>query len=437
MSAQPVDLVDPEDDRGGHAALDAQVTPAAPVTLTPVGHQRVDVHRRNADGGPTNGRSQTRPGDQRAPAAAPTSPVGHRPDDVQTRLADGGADTGRAIGSSKPSPAPPARADIRPAMPSATTKRHPPVGADPLDGQDTADAQNGGAVEGPFPAGMAIAIPTPNPAAPSLLDPTLLMAAQLVDDLMAARIANENRLRTFTTIEADSDGVVRGFGLDPSHPDVARLAAVTEGLHALEHQAVLNLNRSLRKHPLWPWIKAQRGAGEKTTARLLAAIGDPYINGATGAPRTVSQLWAYCGLHVLPADQPTSDTQSPLVGGATTSDPGQYHDDTHARLAGVAARRTKGQRANWSTAAKTLAYLTAEAMLKSGNREVYDARRARTAERVHSVACVRCGPAGKPAQPGSPWSKAHQHADALRIVSKGFLRDLWREARRLHLEDTP
>jgi hypothetical protein len=72
-------------------------------------------------------------------------------------------------------------------------------------------------------------------------------------------------------------------------------------------------------------------------------------------------------------------------------------------------------------------------MLKAGNREVYDQRRAATAERVHKTECLRCGPAGKPALPGSPWSAGHQLADALRIVSKEqLLKNLWREARRIH-----
>lgn len=64
--------------------------------------------------------------------------------------------------------------------------------------------------------------------------------------------------------------------------------------------------------------------------------------------------------------------------------------------------------------------------------EAYLARRAETRDRVHTVECVRCGPSGKPAQPGSPWSGAHQQADALRILAKLVLEDLWRIAREHH-----
>jgi len=63
---------------------------------------------------------------------------------------------------------------------------------------------------------------------------------------------------------------------------------------------------------------------------------------------------------------------------------------------------------------------------RSPFRDVYDIRRMVTADRVHAAPCVRCGPKGKPALEGSPWSLAHQNADALRIVGKEILRDLWK-----------
>ena len=64
--------------------------------------------------------------------------------------------------------------------------------------------------------------------------------------------------------------------------------------------------------------------------------------------------------------------------------------------------------------------------------DVYYDRKEATVGREHSVECRRCGPSGKPAQPGSIWSDAHRHADALRIVGKEFLRDLWIESKRIH-----
>lgn len=232
-------------------------------------------------------------------------------------------------------------------------------------------------------SGAAAASTTvPNPPR-SLFDPTLYVLAQAVDDFEGQRKAQDNRLRILTSTEPDEDGEVRGFGLDASHPVVGILLKQADDIKALEHQAILALNRVMRKHPLAAWQKSQKGVGEKQLARLLAAIGDPYMNEATGQPRTVSALWAYSGLHVKD---------------------------------GGAAKRQKGVKANWSTNAKTRAYLISTSCIKTDGeyRKVYDARREHTAT-THPE-----------------WTPGHSHNDALRVVSKRILRDLWRAARDWH-----
>lgn len=234
----------------------------------------------------------------------------------------------------------------------------------------------------------------------SFADPFLALSSIILDDIEGLRLANENRLRQLTRTEVDSDGEERGFGLTEDHPDVRNMIQMVEGLQALEENAIKQLTKRMKKDKLGPYVKSIKGLGEKQAARLLGAIGDPYINSSTGEPRTVSQLWAYCGLHV--------DAQ------------------------GNAMRRKKGVKANWSTVAKTRAYLISESMLRSGNREAYDRRKAATEGRLHSNPCVRCGPSGKPAQPGSLWNDGHRHADALRVQSKEMLKGLWKESRRLH-----
>lgn len=244
--------------------------------------------------------------------------------------------------------------------------------------------------------------PTPNGGS-SLSAPFLALAADVLDDAERTRIANENRLRQLTRSEEDSDGEVRGFGLDESHPDVARLAALVDMLRKIEHQAGLNLQRLLRQHPLGPWVKAQKGIGEKQAARLLAVIGDPYVNEQTGEIRTVSQLWAYCG---------HGDPSRKLRKGMTQAE-----------------LFTLG-----NPVAKSRTWLIACAVLKAQGplSDAYYARKEATEGRVHATECRRCGPAGKPAAEGSPWSDAHRHADALRVLGKTILRDLWREAKRIH-----
>jgi hypothetical protein len=301
----------------------------------------------------------------------------------------------------------------------------------------------------------------PAPRGVALADPHLALAADVLDDIERVRIANANRLGALTRSTEDSDGRVRGFGLDESHPDVARLAAIVVAFKCdalrkpgekrspqrkgccLEHDAERHLAARVRAHPLGPWLKSVRGVGDKQGARLLAAIGgDPYLRPEyqraddetliPEGPRTVSALWALCGLHVIPADQESNDTQYVVVGG-DGGDPGRRTVDTRTPTAGVAPKRRRGQKANWSTKAKTRAYLVAVSCLKqlikpctgdahvedcqcSPYRVVYDQRRMHTA-RTHP-----------------DWPDGHSHNDALRVAAKAFLRDLWREALRLHEE---
>lgn len=260
---------------------------------------------------------------------------------------------------------------------------------------------------------------------PPLADPFLALAADILDDAQDTRIANENRLRQLTRSEEDSDGEERGFGLDAAHPDVAQVATLVQMFKCdstvvlslgfekpkkergkpccIEHNAETNLTRSLRKHPLGPWVKAQKGIGEKQAARLLAVIGDPYVNMQTGEIRTVSQLWAYCG----------------------------HGDPNRKRAKGMSQAELF---ALGNPTAKSRVWLIACNVLKAQGplSEHYYDRKAKTEGREHATECKRCGPSGKPAQPGSPWSDAHRHADALRITGKEILRGLWLEAKRIH-----
>jgi hypothetical protein len=245
--------------------------------------------------------------------------------------------------------------------------------------------------------------------------------ARVLDDIEGQRKAIANRLRILTASEPDSDGVVRGFDLDDDHPSVAALSAFLLALAGekgnrkeqpgVEYQITRELERSMKAHPLGPWVMAQQGVGLKQAARLLASIGDPYWNTLHDRPRTVSELWAYCGYK-----------------------PGQ--------------KRQKGVRSNWSNDAKMRAWNVVQSIIKTRNPEcrdghidtcscspwrvLWDERRAVTEGQLHDAECVRCGPSGKPAQPGSPKSLAHLKADADRYVAKRLLRELWRESKRLH-----
>lgn len=284
------------------------------------------------------------------------------------------------------------------------------------------------------------ATPSAMPSGDSLLDPALCLAADVLDDIERVRIANENRLRQLTRSQADSDGETRGFGFDPDHPDVMRLGIMIETLKKVEHEATLELQRKMRKHPLGEWVKAQRGVGLKQGARLLAAIGDPYINSAKGQPRTVSALWAYCGLHVLPGGHRGGDTHAVLAAGD------QHRDTDHNRLGdqlqhvGVAAKRRRGERANWSTKAKMRAYLIAESCIKQLDSQCRGGYYLADAHRDCVAPACACSPyrvvyderRAHTALTHPEWTDGHSHNDALRVASKAILRDLWRAARDWH-----
>ncbi len=233
-----------------------------------------------------------------------------------------------------------------------------------------------------------------NTITPFLRTVELKTMSDMLDDLEGIRIANENRIRSLE--QAD----IGGEEVDTLKESLAVLTKQEEAI-------IKGLQKSMRRHPLGPWLKAQRGIGEKQGARLLAALGDPLVNESGDEPvlRTVGHLWAYCGYHVID---------------------------------GAAPKRARGAKANWSATAKMRAFLIAESCVKqpkgSRYRDVYDHARDKYIDAVHPVACVRCGPKGKPAEQGSPLSLGHQHARALRAVAKSVLEDIWYESLRLHQE---
>ena len=298
------------------------------------------------------------------------------------------------------------------------------VGAAPSTGTDQLidDTQKVPVGSGPTSAPAATrALPTPNRHA-SRRDADLLLYlfADQLGDVESLRTATANRLRT---LFSDEDW---GKGVSEDLPEAKALTSQLEQIEAVEHGVTLSLMRAMRAHYLGPWCKTTVGVGEKQLGRLLAVIGDP------AARAKPSQLWAYCGLHVLHPGQSPHDTQPRTAGVDPSSDPGQLVADTHDDRAGVAPTRARGQQSNWSTEAKTRTYLIAESCIKqmhSPYRTVYDDGRTKYADATHQHVCKRCGPSGKPAEVGTPLSLGHQHARAMRLVMKRILLDLWKQSR--------
>jgi hypothetical protein len=284
------------------------------------------------------------------------------------------------------------------------------------------DAHSARVEGGPTCPLAATAAATPNLGTP-LVDKPLAVMAELLNDLEDLRKANVNRLEVMTRVGLDKDEKNRGWGLPEDDPVVVQVRTIVDALAKVEDTAKRNLEKILKASALGPWVVAQHGLGLKTIARLLASVGDPYWNDLHERPRTVSELWAYTGYR-----------------------PG--------------LRRVRGEKVNWSPAAKMRMHNVIEPIKKmisapchsvkgekneylyavhvegectcSPYRVLWDEARAKYRDSVHPEDCVRCGPAGKPALAGSVRSAAHQQALADRIVKKTILRDLWREAKRLH-----
>ena len=272
------------------------------------------------------------------------------------------------------------------------------------------DTQNmhvsGSAVEGTDEASYR-AIPRSNASrlAYPIADPMLFTLAQTLQDYETLRIAEEHRLRIFSMPSdvPDEDGVCRGFGYAEDSNEVQVVKGLIDPLKDLEHRTVLSLQKRMRVNPIWPYFKDVKGVGEKTLARLMACIGDPYLrplDDGSYEPRTVSQLWAYCGMHTMPNKD------------------GEI----------IAAKRMKGVQANWNTEAKTRLFLLSQNLLRQGIRKDKDGNQFA----VTPYGQLYLDRRAHTAVTHPEWNPGHGLNDALRIMGKELLKQLWRAAREIH-----
>lgn len=236
-------------------------------------------------------------------------------------------------------------------------------------------------------------------------DPMLFTLAQTLQDYETLRIAEEHRLRIFSMPSdvPDEDGVCRGFGYAEDSDEVQIVKGLIDPLKELEHRTVLSLQKRMRVNPIWPYFKDVKGVGEKTLARLMACIGDPYLrplDDGSYEPRTVSQLWAYCGMHTMPNKD------------------GEI----------VAAKRMKGVQANWNTEAKTRLFLLSQGLLRQGIRKDADGNQFA----VTPYGQLYLDRRAHTAVTHPEWNPGHGLNDALRIMGKELLKQLWRAAREIH-----
>lgn len=236
-------------------------------------------------------------------------------------------------------------------------------------------------------------------------DLAIRLIADQVDDLELARKAIDSRIRSLH--------IERG-GIFSSDDLRVRLLAQAQLIKEAEALAVRDLTRAMRAHPLAGFIRAHRGIGEKTVARLLGIIGDPLWrpDQKTGemVPRSVAQLRSYCGL-----------------GDA------------------AAQRRQRGVKLNYNTKAQVRVHVIADAAIKTRceNCQTAGAKVDESGWIAPAADCV-CREDGRTyraiyddsriyegsrTDEGAAETDGHRHNRALRKVKKAFLRDLWTYAR--------
>lgn len=218
------------------------------------------------------------------------------------------------------------------------------------------------------------------------------------------------------------------------------LATARKFVQKVEDAIKVPIEMEWRKHPLYQWQQSIPGFCLHDAAVLVAMLdGDPYIahpkRQITKAeakelgldipkkkdgsdmerwiipagdpyPRTVSQLWAFCGVGKPGRREKGMSQEDALALGKPL---------LKARMRGIAERLKMNHNAHFEA--------------------VYAAARTRVEARNHEKPCPQCGGKGKgPAAEGTPWRDGHKHAHALRIVAKQFLLELWIEAKRIHEE---
>lgn len=228
---------------------------------------------------------------------------------------------------------------------------------------------------------------------------TLGLLSETLSDLEEVRIRMENRLRSLTMLTSEEDGTLHGFGMDADEPMVQEYVKYVANMQEVEKQSIKVIQKALKNSPLGAFVASQKGLGEKTVARLLGSIGDPYWHTVEDRPRRVGELWAYCGMDVR---------------------------------GGKAPRRTKGTQSNWNSEARKRVWLIAKSVEKQSSgkyRTIYDTSKLQYSMNPHTQDCAQCkAKAGEPLKPG------HAQARALRKVAKEVLKDLWLESRKMHEE---
>jgi hypothetical protein len=275
----------------------------------------------------------------------------------------------------------------------------------------------------------------------------LRAAAETYADALQLRITVEHRYARANVHDED-----------PAVPLLAHIRMTVQ----LAEDALRDVYRREAPAHIRAWQAGRHAVGDLAFARLLGQLGDP----RTATPmhwegkgrgkrvlvadepfeRSISQLWSYCGVgdhkrkrrregmsveDALACGSPALRAALFRIGGdcnQATGVPAVVREPEDTDASHDEHKATVREMHEQGLSLDEIAASVGRRLLprkRSPYRAVYDARRAVTADRVHDERCARCGKRGQPAEPGTPWKDAHKHADALRIVAKEILRDLW------------
>lgn len=161
---------------------------------------------------------------------------------------------------------------------------------------------------------------------------------------------------------------------------------------ARRHDIELQMKRVVRKLPVYEWAKGVRGLGEIGLGVIVGEAGD------LSKYATKRKLWRRLGLGMAPGHEAHAYSTWRMKGGLMAED---------WTAAGYAPRRRAEIHA---CVAEPM--FRQQTMVTGPYRQAYDKRRAHC-EVTHS-----------------DWTKGHLHADALRIMTKKLISDLWSEWRK-------
>lgn len=171
--------------------------------------------------------------------------------------------------------------------------------------------------------------------------------------------------------------------------DIGVVAKVVASYDAARHEVEAEMRRAARRLPVAAWAKGVRGLGEIGLAVIVGEAGD--LGGYAHPDKLMKRL----GL--APYEGKAFSTWR-RAGGLSAEEwtAGGYSPRRRAQIYAVVGDPLFRQ----------------QSVCAGPYRQVYDKRRARTAE-THP-----------------DWSKGHSHGDALRVMTKALVEDLWAEWRR-------